>query len=520
MIMSGYRQLFTVVGIFIVAAVLGGCEGAKGTQQGTKVGGGPVFGGNTAPTAVVGPATTLTAGVPATLDGTGSFDPQGNPLTYNWTLTGPTGSGAGFLDATTSTPKFTPDLEGNYYVSLIVNDGILDSFADEVIYSTTWFFNDTAETAAILTNTDFSPVLVNVQSLDPWEVSGVVYTIMSATGIPNYVHTVTAADYAFLKAREASYPGDFAWMGGYTVGDVLDFGANIGLDTTGPDCGNTGGIGWWPPGPNCPQDQTVQAYFPNIPAQEPVDTCYTKLDTIGLLNNGVAVFNWSDGLGYLGGNDWNNLAAKFEVYDLDLCLGHAELNGKYHQHLNVPCLEEQMGETGTAHSLIYGYAADGYPLYGPWEANGVKAQSCWMARDYADQNPGTTGCDNVTYPHDPAAVPPTFRTAGDRVCQLKDPYDWTAGTTAAATEGPLITDVVPTQSLHNITAVSGVYFEDYYYDAACTGGEFLDEHNGHDTGDGRGYHYHLTDTFPYNIGPSFYGTLHPNGLVPVCSTTP
>ncbi|MEO1272519.1 MAG: hypothetical protein AAFX99_30860, partial [Myxococcota bacterium] len=92
-------------------------------------------------------------------------------------------------------------------------------------------------------------------------------------------------------------------------------------------------------------------------------------------------------------------------------------------------------------------------------------------------------------------------------------FDITQGTTPADNPGPNTSEIVATLSGTMLEASSGYYFEDYYYDPDCTaqGGAFLDEHNGHDH-DGLGYHYHTTDTFPFNIGPTFAGRLRSNAL--------
>lgn len=83
---------------------------------------------NTAPVANAGPAQTVVSPVLVTLTGAGSYDSNGNPLTYAWTLTSkPVGSTATLAGATTVSPTFTADLAGAYVASLVVNDGIVNS---------------------------------------------------------------------------------------------------------------------------------------------------------------------------------------------------------------------------------------------------------------------------------------------------------------------------------------------------------------------------------------------------------
>ena len=46
------------------------------------------------------------------------------------------GSAAALDDPATPTPRFTPDVFGDYVVQLIVNDGLVDSAADTVVIGT------------------------------------------------------------------------------------------------------------------------------------------------------------------------------------------------------------------------------------------------------------------------------------------------------------------------------------------------------------------------------------------------
>ncbi len=83
---------------------------------------------NSPPLADAGVDRTVTAGETVTLAGDSSFDPDGDPLFYQWTLLQqPAGSTVTLLDPNTVSPSLTPDLPGDYIVRLIVDDGELFS---------------------------------------------------------------------------------------------------------------------------------------------------------------------------------------------------------------------------------------------------------------------------------------------------------------------------------------------------------------------------------------------------------
>ena len=71
------------------------------------------------------------------LDGSGSTDANGLPLTYQWSFVSvPAGSTAKLSDPTAVKPTFTPDQPGMYVVQLIVNNGVLSSDAKTVTITT------------------------------------------------------------------------------------------------------------------------------------------------------------------------------------------------------------------------------------------------------------------------------------------------------------------------------------------------------------------------------------------------
>ena len=83
---------------------------------------------NAEPIANAGVNQNVTLGATVTLDGTNSSDANRDQLTYRWVMMSkPTNSTATLTNPTSAKPTFIADLVGPYVISLIVNDGRVDS---------------------------------------------------------------------------------------------------------------------------------------------------------------------------------------------------------------------------------------------------------------------------------------------------------------------------------------------------------------------------------------------------------
>ncbi|GAB2190513.1 hypothetical protein MAH1_21210 [Sessilibacter sp. MAH1] len=89
---------------------------------------------NSRPVANAGSDLQVFEGEPITLDGTTSFDADGDTLDFFWSLIFlPTNSNAVLQNPASGSPIFTPDITGDFVAQLIVRDGQLSSPADTVL---------------------------------------------------------------------------------------------------------------------------------------------------------------------------------------------------------------------------------------------------------------------------------------------------------------------------------------------------------------------------------------------------
>ncbi|MES2727241.1 MAG: YHYH protein [Bacteroidota bacterium] len=272
----------------------------------------------------------------------------------------------------------------------------------------------------------------------------------------------------------------------------------------------TNGIPTYVTGPfldNNPSLATAQnAIFklPLTPVQNTGTPTATTGGNIGLFINGVALFDYRDGvswsnasqalkggpLGGMGDGVWNRDAIVAERAGFDCAKAHPAM-GNYHHHQNPSAFSLDLKVISTVcnlyaadglyaidstkHSPLIGFAYDGFPIYGAYAHKNVD---------------GTGGIVRMKASYSLRSI--TTRTT------------YSNGTTVTA--GP---DV-------NTTYPLGLFREDYQYNAtSATTPDYLDEHNGRfcitpEYPNGIYCYFATVDenwnsAYPYVVGPTFYG---------------
>ncbi len=123
------RENGSATGAFVGKWVRMGNGGTITLEGGFGLGSGG--GANTPPVAEAGPEQTVSLNATVQLDGSGSTDADGNPLSFSWGfITKPLDSVAVLSDPTNEAPTFVADKPGVFSVGLVVNDGFVDSALD------------------------------------------------------------------------------------------------------------------------------------------------------------------------------------------------------------------------------------------------------------------------------------------------------------------------------------------------------------------------------------------------------
>lgn len=118
-----------------------------------------------------------------------------------------------------------------------------------------------------------------------------------------------------------------------------------------------------------PNSILVQDFTFRLPLEPKFAETITRvpMGPIGMALNGVVFFNPFEAGGM------NAVEGYSEVW-LDSCCGHPQQHGVYHYHKYPSCVKSPFPDDGKQHSPIIGFAWDGFPVYGPYEAPGTMAK--------------------------------------------------------------------------------------------------------------------------------------------------
>jgi hypothetical protein len=122
--------------------------------------------------------------------------------------------------------------------------------------------------------------------------------------------------------------------------------------------------------PNSIQEMDCTYYLPLQPERNSAAIAMDKdnsnralpMGRIGVAINGVMFFNPFDA----GGME--------AVSIMDRCCGHPSPVNEYHYHKYPVCVKTPFSDDGQGHSPLIGFALDGFPIYGPYEAKGLMAK--------------------------------------------------------------------------------------------------------------------------------------------------
>ena len=217
--------------------------------------------------------------------------------------------------------------------------------------------------------------------------------------------------------------------------------------------------------PSVASEQDYLFRIPRTPVVNSGAPTETGLGYIGVLVNGVPLFNASDAMSYNNGGVWFQNAVYFENNNFDCARGHPA-GGAYHHH-QLPMRFDSATEVSSdvcqdhpsdalytlntaEHSPLIGWAFDGYPVYGPF------------AYSTAD---GSGGVERIETSYQLRDI--TVRTTLPNGTTLS-PFQY------GPAVGAWVTPAIP-PGASPVQAVLGAYMQDYAY---VEGSGHLDEFNG------------------------------------------
>jgi hypothetical protein len=182
----------------------------------------------------------------------------------------------------------------------------------------------------------------------------------------------------------------FDYSGGFIVIQT----SGVPSHPTGPFDGSTGCFN---PNNVTDQNNTWQIPMSAVPTDNPAVEYLNQFGAVSVAVNGVSIYNPYDG----GGVDAPSSIC-FDDYN-----GHPSPDGSYHYHQWSPALDA-MDTNG--HSGVIGYSFDGYPIFGPWESEGIDAHNGVVnplddCHGHADSIRGYHYHASLPYSEDPNGFP-------------------------------------------------------------------------------------------------------------------
>jgi beta-lactam-binding protein with PASTA domain/sugar lactone lactonase YvrE len=161
-----------------------------------------VSAGNLPPIANAGPDVEVRPNSSVWLDGSASLDPDGDPISYQWTvLSSPQGSNIFLYNPTEAYPCVEFDMPGQYIIQLVVSDGRLISTPDTVIITA-------------------KRQMVSVPDVVGYDLWAAEYTLRWLNNL--LLGTVT-------RANSPTVPIDFVISQNPTAGTILEEGSRVNL---------------------------------------------------------------------------------------------------------------------------------------------------------------------------------------------------------------------------------------------------------------------------------------------------
>lgn len=319
---------------------------------------------NTPPVANAGADQQVSVNEVVTLSGSGSSDADGDSLSYSWSISSqPASSTASLRRRASDSPTLTPDVAGSYEIQLTVSDGT-DSATDNVTIT------------AINSNTDIKDIEFVNRSGDCADYAGTYYAevtdVQESSNFTNSVEITAGSNSCDFIVNEIpnhdfNEQGHFATKvseqnGDYTISRAPQFANSVTeLSLLTSNAVTLNGV---------LIDLLAAACYGvgNEPLGE---------EKIGCSDNQID-------------NPWRyDPMSPLNNFGTDEHNAHSQPDGTYHYHGDPLAMYDQDCEASGVASPVIGFAADGFPIYGPcFDDNGTvrKAEPSYVLKSGSRQS--------------------------------------------------------------------------------------------------------------------------------------